>query len=209
MRDAARALQYAHEKGTVHRDLKPENFMVQSKPKPGANSKSIEGCTHHLFVMDFGIARPSDASTQLTIPGTVMGSPSFMSPEQASGREVDHRTDVYALGATLYDRLCGRPPFESKNIFEGLRLVQETMPQRPSAIDPTIDSKLEAIVMKTLEKDPGKRYQSATELAEALEGWLREHQPEADAPAGAKKGGCGKAAVFLLAAGAALLGAMA
>lgn len=205
MRDAARALQYAHDKGIVHRDLKPENFMVQSKPKPGGNAKSIEGCSHHIYVMDFGIARPSDASTQLTIPGTVMGSPSFMSPEQASGHQVDHRTDVYALGATLYDRLLGRPPFESKNIFEGLRLVQEQLPQRPRAADPTIDAKLDAIVMKTLEKDPGKRYQTATELADALDGWLAENAPAADVegPAAAKKGGCGKAAVWLLAAGAA------
>ncbi|MEK7469452.1 MAG: serine/threonine-protein kinase [Planctomycetota bacterium] len=203
MRDAARALDYAHGKGTVHRDLKPENFMVQSKPKPGGNAKSIDGCTHHIFVMDFGIARPSDASTQLTIPGTVMGSPSFMSPEQASGREVDHRTDVYALGATLYDRLCGKPPFESKNIFEGLRLVQETMPQRPRSIDPSIDPKLEAIVMKALEKDPAKRPQTATELAEALDAWLLDNPPASAAPIAAKKTGCGKAAVWLLAAGAA------
>lgn len=212
IRDAARALQYAHDKGIVHRDLKPENFMVQSKPKAGGNAKSIEGCSHHIFVMDFGIARESDASTQLTIPGTVMGSPSFMSPEQASGKQVDHRTDVYALGATLYDRLVGRPPFESKNIFEGLRLVQDTMPQRPKSIDPTIDPKLDAIVMKTLEKDPAKRHQSAAELADALDAWVQDTYPagsEAAEAAPAKKAGCGKAAVWLLAAGAAAVTAIA
>ncbi|MCE9584854.1 MAG: serine/threonine protein kinase [Planctomycetes bacterium] len=215
IRDAARALDLAHSKGIVHRDLKPENFMVQSKPREGENAKSIEGCDHHIFVMDFGIARPSDANTQLTIPGTVMGSPSFMSPEQASGQQVDLRTDIYALGATLYDRLLGRPPFESKkNIFEALRLVQETMPTRPRVLDSSIDPKLDSIVMKTLEKSPANRYQTAGELADALDGWLKDNQPAAEVAqvAPAKKAGCGKAALWLIAvgiAGAALVSVLA
>ncbi len=207
MRDAAGAVDYAHGRGIVHRDLKPENFMVASSPRQGVKgSTSIVDFHHHIFVMDFGIARPSDGNTQLTMPGTVMGSPSFMSPEQASGRPVDARADVYSLGATLYDRLTGRPPFESKNIFEALRLVQETAAKRPMACDPTVDGELDAIVMKCLEKKVEDRYQTAGELAAALDRWLGGHAgseaaPEAAAPA--KKGGCGKAAALLLAAGAA------
>ena len=208
MRDAARAIEYAHRLGTIHRDLKPENFMVQSQPKPGGNPKSIEGCTHQVFVMDFGIARESTATTQLTMPGTVMGSPSYMSPEQAMGLPVDHRADVYALGATLYDRLTGKPPVESKNIFEALRLVQEAIPTHPKDKDPSIDPELDAIVMKSLEKKADKRHQTAGEFADALDAWVQSaYAPGASAvaptTAPAKKAGCGKAAAWLLAAGTA------
>jgi serine/threonine-protein kinase len=201
MADAARALAYAHEKGVVHRDIKPENFMVVSTPKPGVpKSKSIEAFDHHLYVMDFGIARPSDANTQLTMPGTVMGSPSFMSPEQASGRPVDFRSDVYSLGATLYDRLLGDPPFPGHNVFDVLRRVQEDKPAPPHAVDPSIPASLGMIAMKCLEKDPAGRYQTAAELADALEAWVA--APEEAAPARAAKKGCGGAAAVLLAAAA-------
>jgi serine/threonine-protein kinase len=202
MADAARALAYAHEKGVVHRDLKPENFMVTSTPKPGApKSKSIESFDHHVYVMDFGIARPSDANTQLTMPGTVMGSPAFMSPEQASGRPVDHLADVYSLGATLYDRLVGEPPFPGNNVFDVLRRVQEENPVPPHAADPSVPLGVSQIAMKCLEKDPAKRFQSANELADALEAWASAPEERGPAPAGKK--GCGGAAAVLLAAAAA------
>jgi len=203
MRDAARALEYAHSRGIIHRDLKPDNFMVRSKPKPGKEaSKAIDDFVHHIWVMDFGIARPSESTSQLTMPGTVMGSPSFMSPEQALGKIVDARADVYSLGATLYQRLTGVPPFESKSIFEALRRVQEEMPKPPSQLEKGIDAGLDAIVMKCLEKDPAKRYQTAGELAEALDGWLTP-AVVATGDAVPKKKGCGGAAVLLIAAAAA------
>ena len=122
------------------------------------------------------------------------------------GLPVDHRADVYALAATLYDRLTGKPPVESKNIFEALRLVQESIPTHPKDRDPSIDAELDAIVMKSLEKKADRRHQSAGALADALDAWVQAKYPAVVpevAVAPAKKAGCGKAAVWLLAAGAA------
>jgi tetratricopeptide (TPR) repeat protein/predicted Ser/Thr protein kinase len=156
--DAAKALQYAHEQGVVHRDLKPENLMVTSR----------SASDQHLYVMDFGLARLAEGASKLSVSGYVVGTPSYMSPEQARGEKVDPRADVYSLGVTLYEMLTERRPFESDNVYETLRRVQEVEPIAPRKIDPKIEPDLETIVLKCMAKEPAGRYTSAGELAEDL-----------------------------------------
>jgi len=159
VRDAARAVAYANESGVIHRDLKPENLMVET-----------QGRTHRVYVMDFGLAHAVDNAS--ITPGRVVGTPDYMPPEQARGDDVDARADVYALGATLYDLLSGRPPFRSKNILETMRRTQNEEPEPLRALDARIDADLETIVLTCLAKDPARRYASARELAEELTCWL-------------------------------------
>jgi len=155
--DAARALSFAHERGVVHRDVKPENLMVGQGPRGP-----------HVFVMDFGLARPVSGAN-LSMSGLVVGTPSYMPPEQAMGGKVDGRADVYALGATLYEALTGRRVFEGATVFEVLDRVRHEEPRPLQAVDPTIDDDLETVVLKCLEKDAGRRYATASELADDLE----------------------------------------
>ncbi len=152
LRDAARAVHHAHERGVIHRDLKPENLMVEGD---------------RVMVMDFGLARPVESDSSLSLPGTVVGTPSYMSPEQARGGELGPASDVWSLGATLYDRLSGRPPFRGANVYDTLRLVAEADPA-PA----TDDRDLENIVRRCLEKDPRDRYPTAEDLAADLDRWL-------------------------------------
>jgi tetratricopeptide (TPR) repeat protein len=155
IRDAAHAVQHAHEQGVVHRDLKPSNLLVE-----GA----------HVFVVDFGLAKETAAEASRTVSGAVVGTPAFMSPEQAQGRSsaVDARTDVYALGATLYACLTGAPPFHGSDIVGLLRRIAEEPPKAPG-----IERDLDLVVLKCLEKDPGQRYPTAAALADDLDRWLR------------------------------------
>jgi len=162
----ARAVHHAHENGVLHRDLKPANILVDREGQP------------HLT--DFGLAKvfqldaeqPSAAA--LTVAGTPLGTPSYMSPEQAAGKRVAVASDIYSVGAILYEMLSGHPPFQAATVLETLRLVAEQEPKRLSAIHSRIDPELETICMKCLEKDPGARYGSARALAEDLERWLRQ-----------------------------------
>ncbi len=156
VRDAAIAVAFAHEKGVVHRDLKPENLMVTP--------------AGHLYVMDFGLARSVEAKE--TMSGMVLGTPSYMPPEQARGERADARADVYALGATLYELLTDRAPIKGGNLYEILKRVQDGEIERPRRIDPRIDADLETIVLKCLEKERERRYASAGALAEDLTRWL-------------------------------------
>ena len=160
--DAAQALQYAHEQGIVHRDLKPENLMVTTRSKPG------RGEEHHVYVMDFGLARVTEGASNFSVSGLVVGTPSYMPPEQARGEKVDARADVYSLGATLYEILTERRPFQGANVYEVLKRVQEEDPKSPRKIDPRIAPDLETIVLKCLAKEPARRYASAQGLAEDL-----------------------------------------
>jgi eukaryotic-like serine/threonine-protein kinase len=161
IRDVADALHAAHRQGLVHRDVKPSNILVERKE-----------AGWHPYVTDFGIAREIDAPG-MTKTGVVTGTPLYMSPEQARGQtsKIDRRTDVYGLGATLYELLCGRRPFESDStlIVIWKLLNEEIVPLR--AIDPSIPVDLETIVMKCLEKEPARRYDSARALAEDLKAW--------------------------------------
>ncbi|HZF55135.1 MAG TPA: protein kinase [Polyangiaceae bacterium] len=163
LRDVAEALHAAHRAGLIHRDIKPANIMVEE----GEDGRI------HPYVMDFGIAREVDRAGQ-TMSGLVEGTPSYMAPEQARGEvhKLDRRTDVYSLGATLYDLLAGRPPFigeASVDVLVSLAL-EEATPLRK--LDPGIPVDLETIVMKCLEKEPVSRYESAKALADDLGRYL-------------------------------------
>jgi serine/threonine-protein kinase len=165
MRDASRAVHYAHAKGIIHRDLKPDNVMVDTAGR--------------VFVMDFGLARSVAPVTGLTLSGMMVGTPSYMSPEQAMARAVDARSDVYGLGATLFDLVTGRPPFEGPSVYETVMSVVEDPAPAMSSLDATIDADLDAIVSKSLEKEAERRYGNAEALAADLDRWLRGDPVEA------------------------------
>jgi tRNA A-37 threonylcarbamoyl transferase component Bud32 len=168
LRDVALAVHSAHEQGVLHRDLKPANILVDSAGRP--------------FITDFGLAKNLAASgaISLTPSGFVVGSPAYMSPEQARGRDdLDRRTDVYALGAILYEVLTGRPPVEGKGPVEMLSKVVDGAIDAPSERArrlglPPPDPELEAICRKAMAPDPEKRYATAEEMAADLGRWLGE-----------------------------------
>jgi tRNA A-37 threonylcarbamoyl transferase component Bud32 len=166
-RQAASALGAAHAHGIVHRDLKPDNlFLVPDDRIPDREQ---------VKVLDFGIAKVAvqqgGSGSVRTRTGAVMGTPLYMSPEQCRGtQEVDLRTDIYALGAILYEMLCGRRPFVSEGQGELLHMHIAVPPPPPRTHNPGIPRELEAIVLKTLEKDPARRQQSMAELEQALRG---------------------------------------
>ena len=160
----ARTVDHAHEHGILHRDIKPGNVLIDAKGEP------------HLT--DFGLARLLESESTITRTQEVMGTPSYMAPEQASGEtaKLTSRTDVYGLGAVLYQLLTGHLPFAGGTTYETIRLLLETEPRQPRLLNPKIDRDLSTICLKCLEKDPTRRYDSALALAEDLECWLR-HEP--------------------------------
>jgi TolB-like protein len=160
----ARTVQYAHEHGILHRDIKPGNILLDAKGEP------------HLT--DFGLARLVEGESNLTRTLDVMGTPSYMAPEQAAGNNaaVSKATDVYGLGAVLYELLTGHPPFVGGTTFETVRLVLDTEPRQPRLWNRKVARDLSTICLKCLEKDPKRRYFSALALAEDLEHWLK-HEP--------------------------------
>jgi serine/threonine-protein kinase len=153
----AGALSFAHAAGIVHRDVKPANIMLT----PSGEVK----------VMDFGIAR-AGAGDSLTATATVLGTASYLSPEQAQGEPVDHRSDIYSLGVVLYEALTGSPPFQADSpVAVAYKHVREP-PTHPTQIVPEIPPDLEAVVLKAMAKNPGNRYASAQEMREDLERYL-------------------------------------
>lgn len=166
MKDAAEAVHAAHEQGIVHRDLKPSNILVEDA---GAGR-------YRPVIMDFGLARDSDNSAThgLTESGAVMGTPAYMSPEQARGdaKRLDRRSDVYSLGATLYDVLTGKPPFEDQTVVNVLLKVISEAPRPLRSHSDAIPEAVELIVSKCLNKEPEQRYPSAQALAEDLGRYL-------------------------------------
>jgi eukaryotic-like serine/threonine-protein kinase len=157
----ARTVHHAHEGGILHRDIKPGNILLDVKGEP------------HLT--DFGLARLVETESTVTRTMEVLGTPSYMAPEQAVGNNarVTSATDVYGLGAVLYQLLTGHPPFAGGTTFETVRLVLDTEPRPPRLLNPKVDRDLATICLKCLDKDPQRRYSSALALAEDLERWLR------------------------------------
>lgn len=160
--EICKALAVAHEQGVIHRDLKPANILLDQNGQPK--------------ITDFGLAKNLSSESGLTGTGQLLGTPSYMSPEQASGAidEVGTRSDVYALGALLYNMLTGRPPFQSASLMETLQQVRETEPVSPRKLNPTIPVDLETICLKCLSKRSTDRYASVstleTEVGRYLEG---------------------------------------
>src|SRR6266480_3698840 len=160
----ARTISYAHEHGILHRDIKPGNVLLDAKDEP------------HLT--DFGLARLVETESTVTRTMEVLGTPSYMAPEQALGNNasVTSATDIYGLGAVLYQLLTGHPPFAAGTTYETVRLLLDTEPRQPCLLNPKIDRDLATICLKCLDKDPQRRYSSALALAEDLEHWLK-HEP--------------------------------
>ncbi len=156
LRRIAEAVDYAHQQGIVHRDLKPSNVLMDRDGNPK--------------VSDFGLAKRLRDESHLTASGTILGTPSYMAPEQAAGRlhAVGPLSDVYGLGAILYRVLVGRPPFFSASAVQTLKQVLEEEPVAPRQLNRAIDQDLETICLKCLQKDPSRRYESAQGLAEDL-----------------------------------------
>lgn len=152
----AQALSVAHAGGIIHRDIKPQNIMIQ----PDGNIK----------VMDFGIARAGDAGLSQT--ATVLGTAHYVSPEQAQGKELTGASDIYSLGVVLYEATTGKLPFDGQDaVSVAVKQVNE-LPAPPSTINPNIDPALEAIIMKAMEKDPGRRFKDASEMRHILNDYL-------------------------------------
>jgi predicted Ser/Thr protein kinase len=167
----ARAMHVAHERGIVHRDLKPGNILLTCEGTPK--------------ITDFGLAKCLDGSglgRGTTLSGTVMGTPSYMAPEQAGdkAKQIGPPTDVYALGAILYELLTGRPPFHAASPLDTVLQVLDHEPEQPRLYNPAIDASLEAICLKCLEKAPRDRYSSAKALADDLAAYLRGEPVQAD-----------------------------
>jgi ABC-type transport system substrate-binding protein/serine/threonine protein kinase len=152
----AEALEYSHSRGVIHRDVKPENIMVVRE----------DGARVRVRIMDFGLARGATES-RITKTGTIAGTLSYMSPEQVAASGVDHRSDIYSLGTVLYECITGEPPFSGELQSILYRIVHE-IPQPPRSLGADINEDLEAVILTCIAKDPGKRPQRASEIADSL-----------------------------------------
>ncbi len=172
VRVLARAIHYAHTSGVLHRDLKPSNILVDRRRR--------------LRITDFGVAKRINQTSAATTAGRVTGTPAYMPPEQAAGTStaVGPHSDVYGLGAILYELLSGRPPFTGATTVDVLAKVQEDDPVRPSLLEPTVPRDLETICLTCLAKDPRRRYATAEHLAADLDRFLAHQKIKARPPSG-------------------------
>jgi len=184
VRQLCQALAAAHAKGVIHRDMKPENvFLTGDLARPTAK------------VLDFGISKLDDrGGASITKTGMVLGTPAFMAPEQARGERVDHRIDIYAVGAILYTLLTGRRPFDREDQAQTLLAVMEEIPPRPRALEPSIPDELELVIQRAMAKSAADRFQTMTQLHDALAPW------DSGDPAAPSAGAAGSAPLAGLAA---------
>lgn len=154
-RDAARAVAYAHRQGTIHRDLKPANLM-----------KSNDG---RIYVLDFGLAKAQAGDASISVTGDIIGTPAYMSPEQARGQRATPRSDVYGLGAVLYELVTGQKPFDGDTAYDVIRQVIDADPTPPRRLRPRLSINVETIALKAMEKDPARRYADADAFADDIE----------------------------------------
>ena len=154
------ALAYAHEQGVIHRDIKPSNIMIDRSGRPQ--------------IMDFGLAKQTDSDSRFTRTGTTIGTPSYMPPEQARGenKAIDQRSDVYSLGAVLYEMLTGRPPFTGETMMNIVMKVIHDQPAPFRRFVPKMHRDIETIVFKAMEKEPRRRYQGMSEFADDVRRYL-------------------------------------
>jgi serine/threonine protein kinase len=178
----ARGVHAAHQAGIIHRDLKPKNVLLPGGGPNPADSTMSGGC--QVKITDFGLAKQVDAESAGTATGAILGTPAYMAPEQAVGdvHSVGQPTDVYALGAILYEMLTGRVPFRGKTTLETLEAVRTQDPLPPSRIKREVPKDLETICLKCLSKGPPQRYPSAKELADELQRFLAGEPIEARPP---------------------------
>ena len=162
----AKALFFAHKQGIIHRDIKPANIMIDKNDEP--------------YLMDFGLARALKVENN---ESGIIGTPHYMSPEQAKGQELTIQSDVYSLGATLYEMLCGHVPFPGKDFVETLRLITEEKPKPPSILYSRVSSELEKICLRALEKDLLLRYRTALAMARDIEEYIRNRTIKKDVQA--------------------------
>ncbi len=165
----ARAMAFAHERGIIHRDLKPANVLLTADGTPK--------------IVDFGLAKKLDEASEQTHSGAILGTPSYMAPEQADGRtrEIGPATDIYALGVILYEMLVGRSPFRAEKPMDTIAMVLQEEPMPPHLLNPRVPRDLETICLKCLQKEMSKRYATATDLADDLR-CFREGSPIAARP---------------------------
>jgi hypothetical protein len=189
----ARAVHFAHQRGILHRDLKPANVLVDADGTP--------------YITDFGLVKRLEGDSGVTQPGIVVGTPSYMPPEQArADRQITTAADVYSLGAILFESIAGRPPFRGATAADTILQLQEKEPDHPRAINPKADCDLSAVALKCLQKRPEHRYESAASLADDLERWLNGEPTRARPPSLARQVGRWLARNAAAAIGLAILG---